>query len=219
MQENQSEHHDYWDSFYATRASTSVPAAPSSFAEWTRARLAEGQPVVEFGFGNARDSLWFAREGHRVLGFDFSETAVRQAQGRADGAQLAGRFEELDLYSSANTADAVKKIKEFGEDPVIYGRFLIHSLEHSGRHNLFDLAAEALPSGGSMYLEFRTGSDRGENHLFGDDHFRIYLDPEDVAREIEERGGRVAHVEAGHGLAVYKTEDPHVARMVCTWTT
>jgi hypothetical protein len=217
MPEHQSEHHDYWDSFYASRASTSVPAAPSNFAEWTRAQLGAPQPIVEFGFGNARDSLWFAREAHEVLGFDFSETAVQQARGRADGETLPAAFHALDLYSEDDIAEAANTIKEFTESPVIYGRFLIHSLEHAGRRNLFDLAARLLPSGGSMYLEFRTGQDHGEKHLFGDDHFRIYLDPQDVVTEIEERGGHVTHSEAGHGLAVYKTEDPHVARLVATW--
>jgi hypothetical protein len=218
MQESQSEHHDYWDSFYASRASNTVPEAPSKFAEWTKAQLGSPQPIVEFGFGNARDSLWFAREGHDVLGFDFAETAVQQARGRADGQTLPATFHELDLYSEADLADAAKKIGDFTDSPVIYGRFLIHSLEHSGRHHLFDLAAQVLPSGGSMYLEFRTGQDDGEKHEFGDDHFRIYLDPAAVVSEIEERGGSITHSEAGHGFAVYKTEDPHVARIVATWT-
>jgi hypothetical protein len=218
MPENRSEHHDYWDSFYATRASTSVPDKPSAFARWTKDELASEQPIAEFGFGNARDSLWFARQGHTVLGFDFAETAVLQAQGQADGHVLPASFFELDLYDADAVAQAARTIKEHVESPVIYGRFLIHALEDVGRLHLFDLAAEVLPSGGRLYLEFRTGRDRGEKHLFGEDHFRIYLDPSDVANEIEERGGRVTHSEAGHGLAVYKTEDPHVARIVASWS-
>jgi hypothetical protein len=217
MQEQSPEHRDYWDEFYAGRASVAVPEDPSAFALWTKGRVSPEQTIVEFGFGNARDSFWFARQGHQIVGFDFAPAAVRTAQERADGQDVAATFHELDLYDSAAVADAVITIKEQAEQPVIYGRFLIHSLEHAGRHHLFDLAAEVLPSGGALHLEFRTGRDRDAEHVFGEDHFRIYLDPADVVGELEERGGTIVHSETGHGLAVYKTEDPHVARIVATW--
>jgi hypothetical protein len=38
-----------------------------------------------------------------------------------------------------------------------------------------------------------------------------------VVSEIEERGGEVMVLEQGHGMAVYKSEDPHVARIVASW--
>jgi hypothetical protein len=99
-------HHDYWDSFYASRASGGVPEEPSAFGRWVLDELAPGQPVVEFGFGTARDALWFADRGHQVLGYDFAESAVHQAQGRADGRSLPAGFEVLDLYDGPRV-DAV----------------------------------------------------------------------------------------------------------------
>ncbi len=217
MDQTTADHHEYWDSFYASRASNAVPAAPSAFAEWTEQRLAAEQTLVEFGFGNARDSLWFARQGHAVVGYDFAQTAVHQAQGRADAEDLGASFNTLDLYDAAAVTDAGASIAARDTQPVIYGRFLIHSLEDAGRHHLFDLAAQALRAGGELYLEFRTGQDQGEEHVFGEDHFRVYLDPALVEQEIVDRGGKVTHNEAGYGLAVYKTEDPHVARLVASW--
>ena len=62
------------------------------------------------------------------------------------------------------------------------------------------------------------GKDAGEAHLFGDDHYRTYLDPQVVVEEIEARGGTVMVLEQGHGMAVYKSEDPHVARIVASWS-
>lgn len=209
-------HHDYWDSFYASRASL-VPEEPSSFARWVQQRLRPDQPIVEFGFGTARDSVWFAEQGHRLAGYDFAEHAVQRARGRADGQSIDASFSVLDLRDASAVDVAAKEIVAATAAPAVYGRFLIHSLEEAGRANLFDLASTVLANGGEIYLEFRTGQDRGAQHVFGDDHFRVYLDPDIVVREIEERGGTIIHNEAGHGLAVYKTEDPHVARIVARW--
>ena len=39
-----------------------------------------------------------------------------------------------------------------------------------------------------------------------------------VQAEIEANGGRVVHREAGTGLAPFRTEDPHVCRIVATWS-
>lgn len=211
-------HRDYWDSFYAGRASRKVPDEPSAFARWVHGRLRPGQPIIELGFGTGRDSLWFARQGHPVTGFDFAPHAVDRAQGLADGRDVAARFAMLDLYERAEIERVAAELRSTTDHPALYARFLLHSLEDDGRLNLLDLAARVLDPGGELYLEFRTGKDKGERHVFGDDHFRLYLDPEIVVGEIVERSGAVVLEESGHGLAVYDTEDPHVARIVARWT-
>jgi hypothetical protein len=209
-------HHDYWDAFYASRAS-GVPGEPSSFARWVLERLEPGQQVVEFGFGTARDSIFFAGEGHPVQGFDFAQSAVSGARGQADAHGVPATFAELDLYDTAAMDRLAEDLIASTQVPALYGRFLLHSLEADGRTNLLDLGAKVLAAGGSIFVEFRTGQDQGQQHVFGDDHFRVYLDPAMVRDEIVARGGTVSHFEQGHGLAVYKSEDPHVARIVATW--
>jgi hypothetical protein len=206
-------HRAYWDGFYASRDSAAVPGEPSMFARWVLPMLAPGQPLVEVGFGTGRDSFWFLDQGREVLGFDFATSAVERARGHADGQGSSGTFEVLDLYDAAAVCQAAR-IVAARTRPALYGRFLIHALEAAGRHHLFDLAAAA---GGDIYLEFRTGQDRGERHAFGDDHFRIFLEPELVADELRARGAVVTRSEADYGLAVYQDEDPHVARIVASW--
>jgi hypothetical protein len=205
-------HQRYWNDFYADARSAAVPREPSAFARWTGDRIGSGRVIVEFGFGTARDALWFAGEGHPVRGYDFAETAVAHANEAAAG--LDAQFGALDLGDSTATKALAAELDALPEHPLVYGRFLIHSLEDEGRHNLLVLARDA---GAELYVEFRTGQDRGHEHLFGDDHYRTYLDPETVVAEIEGLDGRVTAVEQGHGLAVYKTEDPHVARIVADW--
>lgn len=217
MSESISAHHDYWNTFYGGRRRKDVPLDPSAFAEWVKPELSAEESLVELGFGTGRDSLWFAQQGHQVRAYDFAESAVEAASERAEEFGLAAEFSRLDLYDDEQVEQAVAR--ETGADGVlsVYARFLLHSLEAQGRTNAVRLAAGVVSQSGRLFLEFRTGKDQGTEHLFGEDHFRAYLDPEDVLEEIESSGGTLTHMEQGHGLAVYKSEDPHVARIVARW--
>src|SRR3954454_4105173 len=135
------EHRQYWDTFYSSRVSADVPAEPSPFARWVEPSLESGQVVVEFGFGNARDSMWFARAGHEVMGFDFAHSAVEHATTHAREVGLPATFAELDLYEEVDVKAAGDSILDRQLVPAVYGRFLIHSLEDTGRLHLLDLAA------------------------------------------------------------------------------
>jgi SAM-dependent methyltransferase len=209
------QHHDYWDGFYAGAVSARVPDQPSAFARWVDDRLAPGHEVVELGFGTGRDSVFFARQGHSVRGYDFAESAVAHVRRQAEEQALTGRFDVLDLYDDAQVSRVAASLPPTAAPRAVYARFLVHSLEDAGRANLIRLSAAVLGgSGGELFLEFRTGKDLGHEHLFGDDHFRVFIDPATVEQEIEAAGGEVSHHEEGCGLAVYKTEDPHVARLV-----
>jgi hypothetical protein len=195
-----------------------VPEEPSPFALWVKNRLRQGQPVVELGFGTGRDSLWFARNGHPVIAYDFAETAVNMATRKIDSDTSAtATFDTLNLADSTATGDMSRHISTVAESPALYARFLLHSLESVGRANLLDMAAYVLSEGGELDLEFRTGHDSDTKHLFGEDHMRVYLDPDGIIDEIITRGGKITHFEAGRGLARFKGEDPHVARIVARW--
>ena len=208
-------HHEYWNGFYAGTDRGLVPEQPSAFAEWVDRQLPPAQEVVELGFGTARDTLFFARRGRAVHGFDFAESAVAGARTRAAAEALSARFSLLDLYDDQGVDQVAASFATAAGTRAVYGRFLVHSLEDAGRANLLRLAATVLRSGGGeLFLEFRTGKDLGQEHLFGDDHFRQFVDPMVVVLEVEELGGEVTHLEEGCGLAVYKTEDPHVARLI-----
>ncbi len=170
---------------------------------------------MELGFGTARDSLFFARRGRAVQGFDFAESAVTHAQSQADEQELTSQFSILDLYDDLEVSRTAASLAWASGARAVYARFLVHSLEDAGRANLLRLSAAVLGGGsGELFLEFRTGKDLGQEHLFGDDHFRLFLDPMIVEMEIEALGGEVTYREESCGLAVYKTEDPHVARLV-----
>lgn len=206
----------YWKDFYSSERSAAVPDQPSPFARWVGEREAAPTSLVDIGSGTGRDALWFARSGHRVLGLDYVPAALDRARAKAEAEGLTASFEYFDLYDLRQVLATGARLAHDGHPHVLYGRFLLQALEDAGRYNLWRLAGTALRSGGRLYLEFRTGEDADRPHVFGE-HFRRFLSGNDVVDEIEASGGQVEHREEGHGLAVYRDEDPHVCRLVTTW--
>ena len=208
-------HREYWDEFYAARA-TAVPAVPSTFARWVHDHYEHPGTLVDVGTGTGRDGLWFARGGLDVLGLDYSPVAVEVAARTANRDGLSARFEQFDLYDEAGVAETGAAIAAGSLEPSVYARFLLHAVEDDGRRNFWTFARTAGAAGGRLFCEFRTGKDATEEHVFGE-HFRRFLDPALVLDEIADRGGEVLHHEEGHGLAPYQDEDPHVCRVVVRW--
>jgi SAM-dependent methyltransferase len=206
----------HWWGFYFGQSSKAVSDAPSPFAQWVHQREPADVSIVDIGSGTGRDSLWFARSGHDVLGLDYVPAATERAADTAAREDLPARFQTFNLYDVRQVLATGGQLAHRDTPPVLYGRFLIHALEDTGRHNLWRLASMCLRRGGRFYVEFRTGLDAGAEHEFGE-HFRKYLDPDVVVAEIEAAGGLIEHREAAHGLAVYKNEDPHVCRLVASW--
>lgn len=210
-------HRDYWEDFYARRADDLVPGVPSDFAGWCADRVPSGSAVADLGCGNARDSLWLASQGYSVTAFDYSPAAIDLGRRRAAAAGASVRFAEIDLYA-VDAVDAVRRQLDPGGGTVnVYGRFLLHALEPAGQRAVVSVGSSVLAEGGLLLLEFRTGRDRGEAHVFGE-HFRSFPDPDDVVAELESQGATVVERVEGHGLAVYRDEDPHVARLVAQWS-
>jgi len=207
-------HRPYWDEFYRGAADAAVVQEPSPFAMWVGGRQAPGR-LVDMGTGTGRDALWFAANDFDVTGFDYSPASIALASRRAEQQQVPARFEEVDLYDDEAVRAAAGRCAGYGPT-TIYARFLVHAIEDAGRANLFGFARTAA-AGGLFYLEFRTGKDAGKQHVFGE-HFRLYLDGQQVVDELEALGAEVLHHEEGHGLAVYQEEDPHVARLAVRWS-
>ncbi len=53
--------------------------------------------VVDLGTGEGRDSIYFARQGYRVLGVDISSVGVRKAEDRAKKLGAKARFQVADM--------------------------------------------------------------------------------------------------------------------------
>jgi len=209
-------HRKQWDSFYGAHKG-SLPSKPTSFARWVAEHYPSDRPLYDIGAGNARDARWFAkRAARKVTAVDYTIGAMLRAQKRASES-LPLSFEIINLYDAREVLGLGVRLSRLDIPADLYARFVLHALEDLGRENLWRLASMALRGGGHLFLEFRTDQDRGRPHVFKQAG-RRYLEPAAVVAEIEAHGGRVVHQEAGTGLAPFRTEDPHVCRIVATWT-
>jgi SAM-dependent methyltransferase len=206
----------HWWPFYFGQAQATVSGQPSPFAEWVHEREPAGAAIVDIGSGTGRDSLWFARQGHDVLGLDYIPAATDRAGKAAREEGLPARFHTFNLYDLRQVLATGGELAHRDEPPTLYARFLVHAIEDAGRHALWRIASMCLRRGGRFYLEFRTDENATAEKVYGE-HFRKYLPGDVVAEEIESWGGQVEHREEGYGMAVYKDEDPHVCRLVATW--
>jgi SAM-dependent methyltransferase len=207
---------DHWWPFYFGSGGRTVSDQPSPFATWVHEREPGSAAIVDIGSGTGRDSLWFARQGHDVLGLDYIPAAT-ELSGKAAAAEgLPARFVTFNLHDVRQVLAMGGELAHREEPPVLYARFLVHAVQDEARQALWRMANMCLRRGGSFYLEFRTDANEREEKVYGE-HFRRYLPGDAVVAEIEKWGGRVTFREEGHGLAVYKDEDPHVCRLVATW--
>ncbi|HET8605106.1 MAG TPA: LicD family protein [Marmoricola sp.] len=205
-----------WDAF-SGRALGVVPDEPSAFARWVGETFPSDRPLVDLGAGTGRDTLHFAEAGRPVTAVDYSVRGLnRNLRRRRAFQEMSVEVETLNLYDLRAVLALGARLSRQEEPADLYGRFLLHALHPSGRAHVFRLASMSLRRGGHLFLEFRTGRDRGRPHAF-DNQPRWFLRPARVRAAIARHGGTVVHQEQGTGLAILGDEDAHVCRMVATW--
>jgi SAM-dependent methyltransferase len=205
-----------WNEMFRYRRED-VPARGSSFAVWARSRMPASAQVVDLGTGNGRDSAWFARRGHPVIGFDFSGAALRQTRNRLSRRGVAEpqvRVLVLNDVRSALLAGA--ELAREPEPPHLYARGLVGCLDEDARRNLWKLCSMSLRRGGALYLELAAAR-RGLARKTLDGLVRR-VSVDDLVREITAAGGHVVHLEVGPGHDFFDQPDPQVARLEIRWT-
>ncbi len=205
---------DYWDSFYG-RLSLPLPSLPSQFAAFALGEMfalgaAEGvEGVIEFGCGNGRDSHFFSTYGFDLLALDASAEAIQLCRSHS-------RYERASFVQSRAT-DAREEIEGFlkGKKRVaVYARFFLHAIREEEQNDFLTLLGRLLPTGCLLFLEYRTVADAEQEKVFGDGHFRRYLDHRATLAGIEAAGFSVLYEIEGRGFAKYRDEDAKVGRCV-----
>lgn len=208
------DHLGYWDAFYG-RSSLSLPSLPSQFAAFALGEMfALGvedkvDGVIEFGSGNGRDSHFFSSYGLDLLALDASVEAIELC--RSSSRQPRARFEQC------RATEAHKQIEDFlvGKQRVaVYARFFLHAIREEEQNDFLSLLSALLPAGCLLFLEYRTVADAEQEKVFGDGHYRRYLDHRATLAVIEAAGFSVLYEIQGHGLAKHRDEDAKVGRCV-----
>jgi tellurite methyltransferase len=87
----------------------------------------EGQSLIELGCGQGRDSIFFARNGYQVTGFDYSVEGIKKAQAWAGELKLSIDFFQADVnqyrleksYDVVFTSGALHYIPQGLRDEII----------------------------------------------------------------------------------------------------
>ena len=207
---------NFWDSFYKDQNNEKITDA-SSFARFVCDFVKANSLVIDMGCGNGRDSRYL-NLFNDVVGIDQSDEAIEFC--RAQGGSIAGATKTLDFrvlsVEDENICQIFKTefIRSERKNIFVYARFFLHAIDKTQYARFWDFAQclnRDYPV--SVGVEFRTNEDEKNFKQFPG-HFRTYLDPNAVVADAELLGFRVREILQGYGLAKYKDEDPHLARII-----
>lgn len=204
---------DYWNRTYGRAG---APVQPSSFAEAVVDRGWVGPHIggiIDLGCGTARDTAYVA-QSKPGLGLDYSHVVTEKNRLYwGDHPNLI--FQQADVRDGVGLASIFKNFTDTHKRAIaLYSRFFLHAIDDEAEASLLTALSGALPSRSIILLEFRTHLDRNLEKVF-DNHYRRFVDPDAfLERILVACPARILHQEAARGLAPYKDEDPHVARLV-----
>ena len=207
---------NFWNSFYKDQNNQKITDA-SSFAQFVCEFIQEDSLVIDMGCGNGRDSRYL-NLFNDLVGIDQSDEAIEFC--RTQSRSIAETTKTLDfrvlLIEDENICQIFKTeyIKNKRKNIFVYARFFLHAIDKTQYERFWDFA-QCLNRDFSVSVgvEFRTNQDEKNFKQFPD-HFRRYLDPSVVVTDAELRGFKVREIQQGYGLAKYKNEDPHLARII-----
>ena len=209
---------DYWARFYEA-AHTTVPTA---FAASVAIELAEPRYIVDLGCGNGRDSFFFAGLGHRVVGLDFSGTAIDDNRKRAEQQEVGDiEFRHVDVSEANALGGILNRIEEAAVRQgdarrariAIYARFFFHAISEEEEEFVLAALSQGLRPEAECFFEFRTERDLTGDKRFGA-HYRRFIN---IDRFVEKatigRPFECFYRVEGQGMAKYFEEDPFVGRV------
>lgn len=205
----------YWDAYYAHRGGR-WPMPPSQFSVFVVGETAENvNTVVDIGCGDGRDSFFFLSSGYRVVSIDASAAAIEgcRASLAVRNEEWASRAHFAHVPIGHATADALKHLLPNDNPVLVYARFFLHAVDEETETDLFRALATIRNKVAVVALEFRTDRDRHQMKATPD-HYRRFIRPTDVVERAALAGYQLDYCVEGFGMAKYRHEDAHVARIL-----
>lgn len=100
-------------------------------------------PILDAGCGTGEQALLFASLGHRVVGIDFVEEAIRRARAKAEERALRAEFLVMDARELAGWDRRFSTVIDSG---------LFHVFSDEDRRRYAEGLAEVISPGGRLYL-------------------------------------------------------------------
>lgn len=200
---------EHWNAFYHSRA---APASPSQFGVFVHGEY-PGLPIIDFGCGSGRDTIFFADQGHSVIGVDSSLEAVQACR------ELTGsRRNTVFMNADVSEDETFEKLTRYLSPPppavVIYARFFLHAITDD-EQRLFLEICRKVSTHCKVFLavEFRTNRDRQLTKVTPA-HYRRYITPVDLVSDAVLLGFTPLYSVEGFGYAKFRSDDAHVARII-----
>eukprot|EP00592_Proboscia_alata_P005758 CAMPEP_0194371994 /NCGR_PEP_ID=MMETSP0174-20130528/20302_1 /TAXON_ID=216777 /ORGANISM="Proboscia alata, Strain PI-D3" /LENGTH=245 /DNA_ID=CAMNT_0039150249 /DNA_START=138 /DNA_END=875 /DNA_ORIENTATION=+ len=202
----------YWKSFYSNFSL----AIPSQFCVLTATEVDKvSQPIVEFGCGNARDSIYLANQGFNVFATDLSAEVISKNQTKTPCAGSV-EFVSVDATNEEQVKSIIDKARaaKATGSLVVYSRFFLHSIDEDQENLFIEALAKALVAGDEIHSEYRSKEDESLPKVYGKSHYRRYIDTPALLQKLQGKGFDVVYEITGRGMAKYKNEDPFVSRFI-----
>lgn len=200
----------YWNTYYS--GLNEELSHPSSFAVSISSGLEGGKSILDLGCGNGRYSIYFLSLGLMTTGIDASDIAIQRlsdiTSNNSNAKFLCGDFvTSEEVYST--------------QYDYIYSRFTLHAITAIQERELLMNARKALIPGGKIFIEARTihddifgkGEETARNTFIYDDHFRRFIDPDELAEEMRLIGYEILSLEEGRGFSKTSHSDPVLLRL------
>lgn len=184
---------EYWKDFYSNQK---APDNHSGFAAFICDNIKESSTLIDLGCGNGRDTKFFLSKGIDAVGIDLVPPEE-------------ANFVTSDFTRCDRPAD------------VYYSRFTVHAIEEESFDNML-LSISKVIGDGVLCIETRSAKglikeDHGLINFaspIGGAHFRMLYTLEYLLGKLKSFGFIAEYSCEDTGLAIYKEEDPVIARII-----
>lgn len=189
----------------------------SPFAEWVHDQ-APTATIADLGTGRGRDAVYYAKQGHQVVGLDYFEPDLRRARKRAADAGVAADFLWCNFGDARNTMVETAALVRRPGPRVLTGHHLLDSMAPRALSNLVRLARTTARSDGALYLQ---------HYVRATDHSRSRdlrpVGPRRWRKAVADSGGQIVSREliTEHQAGVPDADpaaEPTIERVTVTWT-
>lgn len=204
----------FWHRYYRDHPD---PGPPSPFALFCAERcLKPGHEVLELGCGNGRDAVYLSSLGMHVTALDLCRSEIRYLRRRHGRNAAAGQNGRL-IFLHRDFS----RFRSPGAFDGVYSRFTLRSISEPQERQSIASAYVNLRPGGMLLIEARSRRDQlfARSQRLSDsegmtDHYRRFIDPEELHGRLMQAGFAIEYFIESTGLAVHKDEDPWVVRVV-----
>lgn len=107
-----------------------------------------------------------------------------------------------------STGESITQFMKENKSPqFVYARFFWHAIEREDQIKILKWVKSTL------FIEARTTEDKNIKKVHGG-HKRNYVNVPQLVKDLKNHGFQIEYMSEGRGVAKFKTEDPHVIRII-----